>query len=174
MWHRRIKSLHGWLGLMVWPWVLMIALSGLYQNHRDAIDALLPGRPMTAERLALVPAAPVTRAEAGARLGEVEPVTVFGHPGWQVKGASRGIDALTGVNWDGGRYLTLWRAADGAVIGWRMDWQRLFLQLHRAGWAGGGLGTWPADLVALALSVFALSGLWLFLAPRLRAWARRR
>ncbi|NBZ87523.1 PepSY-associated TM helix domain-containing protein [Stagnihabitans tardus] len=171
MWHRRIKTLHGWLGLFAWPWVVMIALTGLYQNHASAIDPFLPGAPLTEAQLSALPASPVTEVEASALLTEPEPVTVFGRPGWQ--GADgRGIDQATGVRWEPGPWMTLWRDRGGEVIAWRVEWQKLFLRLHRAGWAGENLGTWPADLVALALTLFGLSGLWLFLAPRLRRWRR--
>lgn len=166
MWHRRIKSLHGWLGLFVWPWVVMIALTGLYQNHQAALTPWLPGNPMTAERLAALPAHPVTVPPAEM----TQPVTVFGHPGWQ--GAQGGIDAETGATWTSGSYLTVWHDAKGSRIGWRIDWQKLFLHLHRAGWTTDALGTWPADLAAIALTLFGLSGLWLFATPRLRRWRK--
>ncbi|MCW1919597.1 PepSY domain-containing protein [Rhodobacter sp. KR11] len=168
MWHRRIKSLHGTLGLLIWPWLVMIALTGLYQNHQSAIDPWLPSDMITAEDLQALPAFPVTTPN----LTNPEPVTLFGRPAWAEHDGSRGIDAATGATWATGTYLTTWADAQGARIGWRMDWQKLFLRLHRAGWAGDQLGTWPADLAALALVLFGLSGLWLFLAPRLRRWRR--
>ena len=172
MWHRRIKSLHGWLGLFAWPWVVMIALSGIYQNRQSAIDPWLPGDAMTAERLNALPAHPVTAAEAATRLGPMEPVTVFGHAGWQAVDGSGGIDGTTGASWQSGTFLTTWRDASGARIGWRVEWQKLFLRLHRAGWAGDRFGTWPADLAGAALVGFGLSGLWLFLGGKLRRWRR--
>ena len=164
MWYRRIKSLHGWMGCLVWPWIVMIALTGLYQNHAAAIDPWLPGDPMTAERLATLPAHPTAPTTA------LQPVTVFGRPGWQAADGSSGFDATTGASWQVGPWLTTWSDAEGNRIGWRMEWQKLFLRLHRAGWADERLGTWPADLAALALVLFGLSGLWLFLTPRLRRW----
>lgn len=167
MWHRTIKNLHGWLGLFVWPWVVMIALTGLYQNHQSAIDPWLPGQGITVETLLALPPALVSETEARESLGQIEPVTLFGRPAW-ASPEGRGIDRATGATWESGPYLTTWRDAQGQLIGWRMDWQKLFLRLHGAGWASGTFGTWPADLVALALVTFGLSGLWLFLSPRLR------
>ena len=129
MWLKRIKTLHGWLGLFAWPWVVMIALTGLYQNHSAAIDRWLPGAPLTLEQLESLPAAPVTEAEARTLLTDPQPVTVFGRPGWQGEDG-RGIDQATGVRWEPERYLTLWRGPRGEIIAWRMEWQRLFLRLQ--------------------------------------------
>lgn len=167
--HRILKTLHGWLGLLVWPWLLILALTGLYQNHQSLIDPLLPNAPLTADLLARQKPNPITAPP----FSPAEAILVHGRPGWQTPDGTTGIDAQTATRWTKTPYLTRWTTPEGQLIAWRIDWQSLFLCLHRAGWASDRLGTWPADLAALALLLFAASGLWLFLTPRLRRLWRR-
>ncbi|HSF63817.1 MAG TPA: PepSY domain-containing protein, partial [Paracoccaceae bacterium] len=41
---RFLKTLHGWLGVLVLPWVLIIGLTGLYLNHERLVQGLLSGQ----------------------------------------------------------------------------------------------------------------------------------
>ena len=40
---RLIKTMHGWLGVLVLPWVLIIGVTGLYLNHESLVMAVLDG-----------------------------------------------------------------------------------------------------------------------------------
>ena len=40
---RLLKTLHGWLGVFVLPWVLIIGLTGLYLNHESLVTGFLDG-----------------------------------------------------------------------------------------------------------------------------------
>ena len=40
---RLLKTVHGWLGVFVLPWVIIIGLTGLYLNHERLVMGLLEG-----------------------------------------------------------------------------------------------------------------------------------
>ena len=40
---RTFKSLHGWLGMLILPWVIMLGFTGFYMNHSKFVLSLLPG-----------------------------------------------------------------------------------------------------------------------------------
>ena len=50
----------------------------------------------------------------------------------------------------------------------------LHKRLHEQGWLTRTFGTWLADITAAAMVVFGLSGIVLFLVPRLRRRQNRR
>jgi uncharacterized iron-regulated membrane protein len=54
----------------------------------------------------------------------------------------------------------------------KIYWGAIFKGLHRAGWLGGGLGTWLADITSLAMVIFGMSGVVLGWAPRSRRISR--
>ena len=40
---RRLKMVHGWLGVIVLPWVILIGLTGLFLNHERLVMGWLDG-----------------------------------------------------------------------------------------------------------------------------------
>ena len=53
-------------------------------------------------------------------------------------------------------------------------WSGLFKRLHVYGWVTKGFGTWLADIAAVSMVVFGISGLILFVNPRLRKRKNRK
>ena len=39
---QKIRVLHRWMGLILFPWVIIYGLTGLYMNHGDLILSLFP------------------------------------------------------------------------------------------------------------------------------------
>lgn len=180
---RFLKTVHGWLGVMILPWVILAGLTGLYQNHGNLFLRVLPQTRILPALIADLPSAPVdlaaVQALATTDLGRhvlAREARVLGRPGFQAVAPdlTLQVDAATGARLWIGAYVSTLTDADGHVLARQVQWSRLLQRLHRAGWAGDRFGTWPADLAAGALVVFGSSGLWLFLAPRVRRWKNRR
>lgn len=185
---RFLKTLHSWLGVMILPWVVAAGFTGLYMNHDDLILSVFPDTEHY--DAALFDASPKAQKvdEAGAEriaeglapealleLNDAEDwfhdrhVYTFDAGRYDVI-----IDRATGFGWTDGRYMTRTFQPDGTALHTRIRWGRVLSSIHERGWVGTGLGTWLADIVAGALVVFGLSGLVLFVAPRLRRAKNRR
>ncbi|MGV8986686.1 MAG: PepSY domain-containing protein [Cypionkella sp.] len=184
---RLLKTLHGWLGVMILPWIVIAGLTGLYENHAGLVLQRLPYATLpTGEILSLLreqPQLPLDAQGAGELAGRLlpagfaapMPAQVFGRPGYEAHGPSTvlRIDAATGAYLLQGDFVTTFHSADGSRIAKVVNWGKLFVRLHRAGWASDQLGTWPADVTALALMLFGASGMYLFFAPRVRKMRNR-
>jgi uncharacterized iron-regulated membrane protein len=180
---RLLKSLHSWLGVLVLPWVIVAGLTGLYMNHEELVLSVFPDRDLGADRFR---SGGTAQTEASARalaeglFGAVGPVrdkTYEGRPTFSFKQGDRVevlVDRATGHLWYASGYAVTLYAPDGQVLAQRLRWGRVLSSLHRRGWVGGDLGTWLADITAVALMVFGSSGLVLFFAPRVRRWKNRR
>lgn len=183
---RRLKIVHGWLGVIVLPWVILIGLTGLFLNHERLVMGWLDGagydeaqfdawpdaKPLTAEAaLALAaglhPGAKLTRD--GDKTYHGRQVAIFDAGGTQV------IVALkTGHYWVITGFTRVTHAPDGTVLERKFYWNGIAKRLHVRGWLTSGPGTWLADITALAMVVFGLSGIVLFLVPRMRRRQNRR
>lgn len=181
---RLLRTLHGWLGLLVLPWIILAGLTGLFENHGQLFLRMLPQSVFTAEMLQGLPPKPVDALAVqtlALRLGLPQsqpPVAtrVLSRPGFKVSAGTTTlvVDGATGAYWLEVPYVSTLYTADGAKIASRIRWARVMVSWHRAGWLGTGLGTWPADITAAAMMVFGVSGIYLFLAPRLRRMRNRR
>lgn len=183
---RLLKTVHGWLGVLVLPWVIIIGLTGLFLNHEGLVLGLLASeaydetqfeawpdpRPMTAEDARafveqLYPDQPVNSSSDKSYRGRE--VATFDIDGTRV------IVALkTGHYWIRTDFRRVAHAPDGSVLETKTYWGSLFKRLHTRGWVTRALGTWAADITAAAMVVFGLSGIVLFLVPRLRRRRNRR
>lgn len=181
---RFLKSLHSWMGVLILPWVFVAGLSGLYMNHGDLVLGLFPRREVALSDVAAAPGAVPISAEAATTLA-LPFVTGLpfarqaerdGVASYRFKEGDMTVDVAqaTGAVLVQSRYMRRLYAADGTRLGTEWRWGRILGSLHRRGWVGDALGTWLADIAAGALMVFALSGLWLFAAPRLRRRKNRR
>lgn len=180
---RLLRTLHSWLGLFILPWVIIAGLTGLYMNHGQLIlsifpdgdisaDQFLPGGTKQTEETARVLAEGLfgTLGEARFKKYEGRKVVAF-------KDAEDGlvlVDMETGHIWTDDRYFVTLYAPTGEVLATDRHWGKTLNSLHRRGWIGSALGTWLADITASALMVFGATGLFLFVAPRLRRWKNRR
>lgn len=184
---RVLKTIHGWLGVMILPWIVAAGFTGLYMNHGDLILSVLPSG--AAYDPALFDASPLAQevdaagAERIAALiapGAVLDLTaddsfqrravfLFDAGPYDVV-----VDRKTGFGWTDSRYVTRTYQPDGRRLQTRLRWGRVLSSIHQRGWVGPGLGTWLADIAAGALVLFGLTGLVLFVAPRLRRAKNRR
>lgn len=181
---RFLKTVHGWLGVLILPWVVLAGLTGLYENHPALVLGVLAEPRLTPALLADLPPAPQDAAAVAALAAGLLPAPVpapapapfLGRPGFRVVGEveTLQIDQATGARLRITPYQTVLSDAAGRVLSRQWHWGRILQRLHKAGWLGARFGTWPADLAAGALVVFGLSGLWLFFAPRVRRWRNRR
>lgn len=184
---RIVKSVHSWLGVMILPWVVAAGFTGLYMNHGDLVLRLFPAS--AHYDTALFGASPLAHSVDGAEAARIaaliapgvalEPAGEDGFRDRLVFAFDAGshdvyVDADTGFGWTDSRYVTRTYAPDGTWLHTRIRWGRVLSSIHERGWVGTGLGTWLADIAAGALVVFGLSGLVLFVAPRVRRAKNRR
>jgi hypothetical protein len=183
---RLLKTVHGWLGVIVLPWVIIIGLTGLFLNHERLVMGWLDGagydeaqfdtwpdaKPLTVETAqalaaGLYPGVKLTRD--GGKTYHGREVAIFDAGGTQV------IVALkTGHYWVKTGLTRVTHAPDGTVLESKFYWSGIAKRLHERGWLTSDLGTWLADITALAMVVFGLSGIVLFLVPRIRRRQNRR
>ena len=183
---RMLKSVHGWLGFLVMPWIVVIGLTGIYLNHSKAILAWLPGPDFDERQIETWPGArEVDYDGAKAIAAAVFPEDSFtlssqdsyhGFDVFQLKGDSGRVIVArdSGFYWVKTRFLRKTYDPDGRQVDTKIYWGRIFGVLHRAGWLDREtLGTWPADIAGAAMVLFGLSGMVLFLGPRLRRLRNR-
>jgi len=174
---------HSWLGLFVFPWILVIGLTGLYLNHSKLVLGWIGASNYDESRFADWPEVALTMPEALVVAQSVwpdEPVkdvsgkAYHGFDSVQFKKASGTII----VTRDTGHYFVktnLTRrtyAPDGTLLHKKIYWSSVFKWLHVRGWLDNSFGTWLADITAGSMVVFAVSGLFLFFMPRAKKIGR--
>lgn len=183
---RFLKTVHGWLGVIVLPWVIVIGLTGLFLNHEGLVRGWLDGSGYDEAQFDAWPGAMPASVDAARALAErlypgVDPVqdSATAYHGREAAifdaGGTRVIVALaTGHYWVKTDFTRLTHAPDGTLLERKIYWEGIFKRLHVRGWLSGTFGTWIADITAAAMVVFGLSGIVLFLVPRLRRRQNRR
>lgn len=177
---RLLKTVHSWLGVIVLPWVILIGLTGLFLNHEGLFMGWLEGDAYDEAQFDAWPgAAPLTAEAAQALAAGLYPdqtLTLDGdrtYHGREVATFDTG-DAQVIVALQTGHYwikTDTWRvthAPDGTVLESLTYWENIFKRLHVRGWLTRTFGTWFADITAAAMVIFGLSGIVLFLVPRIR------
>ena len=183
---RTLKTVHGWLGFFVMPWIVVIGLTGIYLNHSEAILAWLPGPSFDERQIETWPGARrVDYAGAEAIAASVFPEDSFkpsskdsyhGFDAFILKGDSGRVIVAkdSGFYWVKTRFLRKTYDPDGRQVDTKIYWGRIFKVLHRAGWLDRDtLGTWPADIAGGAMALFGLTGMLMFLVPRIRRLRNR-
>lgn len=185
-WVKFFKSLHGWLGFFVMPWIVVIGLTGIYLNHSKLIFSYLPSGSYDESRFddwpsprtldqneAQAVAAGVWADETFKLLSDTSYhkrlVYTFKSSSGQVI-----VDAKTGHYWVKTKLVRRTFDPDGRALDRKIYWGRVFKTLHTAGWIDRTLGTWLADIAAGAMVVFGITGIVLFLSPRLRRRKNRK
>ncbi|WP_149586672.1 PepSY-associated TM helix domain-containing protein [Tabrizicola flagellatus] len=183
---RLLKTVHGWLGVLVLPWVIVIGLTGLFLNHERLVMGWLEGEGYDEAQFDNWPGArALTIGEAQALAEAVVPGTDLTlnqdrtYHGREVAtfvaGETRVIVALgTGHYWVKTDFSRTTHAPDGTVLETKTYWEGIFKRLHVRGWLTSTFGTWLADITAAAMVVFGLTGIVLFILPRIRRWRNRR
>lgn len=183
---RMLRTVHGWLGVFILPWIIILGLTGFYLNHWQAVLSLLEPAPYDESRFDEWPVTePVTLEAARAvalRVWPDEPirrvreVTYHRRPAFEFRKDSGYVIVTrpTGHYFVKTRFRRRTYAPDGTLLHSKIYWGPLFKRLHETGWIDRRLGTWLADITALAMVFFGLSGLALWLLPRLGRARRRR
>ncbi len=180
------RTLHGWLGVIVMPWVLIIGATGFYLNHARLFRPIFQ-QPAFSEASFdhVTPPAPIT-LETARRLGEtlwpdqpVQRITQRAYhrrPSFFIRKARGNIilSIPTGHYYLRTRFTRRTFSPDGRLLHTKFDWGRVLKDLHETGWVGRSLGTWLADIVALAMIVFGSTGMLMWTTPRIRRLRSRR
>ncbi|UCH74081.1 MAG: PepSY domain-containing protein [Rhodospirillales bacterium] len=177
---RLFRTVHGWLGIFIFPWVIVIGATGFYLNHPKTILPALEGPTYDESRFEAWPAPDPVSLEAARAVAlsvwpdeaidEVSEKVYHDRPSYQFKKASGRIIVTrpTGHYFVKTRYTRRTYAPDGALLHSKIYWGAVFKGLHRALWLGRSLGTWLADLTSLAMVVFGCTGIILWWLPRSR------
>lgn len=178
--------MHGWLGVIVLPWVILIGLTDLYLNHERLVMGWLDDAGYDEAQFDAWPGAkPLTVTEAlalaqglvpGVNLGLDSDTSYHGRAAAIFDAGDRQVIVAlaTGHYWVKTDLSRVTHAPDGTVLETRTYWDGIFKRLHVRGWLSQTFGTWLADITAGAMVVFGSSGIVLFLAPRLRRRQYRR
>jgi len=177
---RLFRTVHGWLGIFIFPWVIVIGATGFYLNHARAILPAIEGPNYDESRFDEWPVTtPVTLDTARMvaqsvwpeeEIAKVSEKTYHHRHSFEFKKASGQIIVTqpTGHYFVKTYFTRRTYAPDGTLLHSKVYWGSVFKKLHRAGWLGRSLGTWLADLTSLAMVVFGCSGIILWWVPRSR------
>ncbi len=183
---RLLKSVHGWLGIMILPWILVAGVTGFYLNHSRAIFQLFPSFAFDEAQFAQHPARHEgTQLElvtiAGSffpdeNLGTPEALIYHDNRVWALKNRTYRVylSRETGHFWVKTPFTRRTYAPDGQKLHTKYYLGRILKTLHTRGWVGVGLPSLLADITSFALMIFSMSGMYLFLSPRIRKWQGKR
>ena len=183
---RLLKTVHGWLGVIVLPWVIIIGLTGLYLNHEGLVLGWLDGGGYDEAQFDLWPEPQPKTVEEAQALAETLLPGTAPKPGpdtayhgreaaiFEADGTQVIVALKTGHYWVKTDLSRVTHAPNGTVLERKTYWGSIFKRLHVRGWLTSTFGTWLADITAAALVVFGLTGIVLFLLPRVRRRQNRR
>jgi hypothetical protein len=185
---KSLKTIHGWLGALILPWVFLAGLTGLYLNNEKLVLSVFPKNTAGdgAQFLDIAGAAPVdleaatliaNKAVAGMAYTPNNTTRYRGASIYRFRAGSNNtiyIDRDTGGYWHLRRYKISSFDKDGNRLGTEYRWGRILSSIHERGFVGNALGRWLADITAVALMVFSASGIVLFVSPRIRRAKNRR
>ena len=174
------RTLHGWLGIFVVPWVILIGATGFYLNHGKVISSMLfPEAFSEKDSDQHQPSSPITREQAqslGEKIWPADPIikiseeVYHGRPSFIIrKNSGNAILSIpTGHYYLKNRYKRRTYSPDGQLLNTKTYWGPVLKDIHRSGWLGGGLGTWIADAVSLAMVAFGITGAMMWSVPRVK------
>jgi uncharacterized iron-regulated membrane protein len=173
------RTIHRWMGLILLPWVIVIGATGFYLNHHKLVLSWI-GQTEFSEAGFSAQQLPVPKSKQDALalartvwpnedVQRVFKKDYHNRPSVHVKKQSGTIilSIPTGHYYVKTPFSRLTYAPDGTLLHEKRYWGRVFKQLHESGWLGGGMGTWLADTVALAMIVFGTTGLIIWSTPKL-------
>ena len=176
---QKLRALHRWMGLILFPWVIIYGLTGLYMNHGDLILSLFPRDSMQraltdeqpgfrgdAERakdwLQKQPFAPISK---GLKEG-----VYYGRPTWFI--ALKDDTEIVAFK-NSAQYVvrapyrrTLY-AGDGSRLDSKFYWGRILSEFHKRGLVASPFGSFLADAFSIILISFGVSGLAVWGLPKL-------
>jgi hypothetical protein len=177
---RLFRTIHGWLGVLMLPWIVAIGFTGFYLNHPRAVLAFAGEDTLDAKALPPLPASVVVdEAYALAVVARYWPQDIattiadgayHGMPSYLIDTTDRQVIVAksSGYIFAKTDYTRRTYAPDGRLVDTKYYWKRVFKEFHVRGWLGKAAGTFLADAVSFALIAFGLSGLYMWSWPRLK------
>ncbi len=179
-----LRTSHAWLAIFVFPWILMIGLTGFYLNHSKAVLGLIepaaydeslfnewPNRIEATRESALALAESIWPGEEVTKFASKayhkRPSYIMDLPSGQVI-----VSRPTGHYFVKHGFMRETYAPDGTMLHSKRYWGSMFKRLHTRGWLSSRFGTWLADITSLSLVVFAISGMFLWWMPRAKKIGR--
>ena len=176
---QNLRALHRWMGLILFPWVIIYGLTGLYMNHGDLILSLFPRDHI---EQALVDDQPGLRGDAEQAKDWLHqqpfaPISkslkdgvYYGHPAWFI---ALKDDSELVVFKNSAQYVvrapyrrTLY-AGDGSLLDSKFYWGRILSEFHKRGLVASPFGSFLADAFSIILISFGVSGLAVWGLPKL-------
>ena len=181
---RLLRTSHAWLAIIVFPWILMVGLTGFYLNHSKAVLRLIEPPAYDESLFEQWPNSIKATRESALALAETvwprEEVTKFSAKEYHSR-PSYIMDLPSGqvtVSRATGHYFVKYGfmretyAPDGTMLHSKRYWGSIFKRLHTRGWLSSRFGTWLADITSLTLVAFAISGMFLWWMPRAKKIGR--
>lgn len=177
---RLLRTVHGWLGVLMLPWIVTIGFTGFYLNHPKAVLAFAGEDTLDAKAFPPLPASVVVdEAYALAVVARywpqdtataIEDGAYHGMPSYLIDTTDRQVIVAkpSGYIFAKTDYTRRTYAPDGKLVDTKYYWKRIFKEFHVRGWLGKAAGTFLADAASLALMAFGLSGLYMWSWPRLK------
>jgi len=177
---RWCRTIHSWLGVLILPWVIVIALTGFYINHPQGFHSLLGYQDITSAELSNLQPVQVNQQL-------VETIVKANWPSEELLGQGQSryrnrqmfaISKPSGTIYipipatniyfvrEGMRERIV--GIDGTQFRDQLPYPQMFRVLHEQGWLSSTFGTFFADLVALAMVLFGFTGLLMFSVPKVR------
>lgn len=182
---KTLRTLHSWLGVIVLPWVIIFGISGFYLNHPDVVRSLLPFQAYDEQAFDFTPLPTALSTEQAADIARgiwpdstMQSVTRIQYHGFDAIEFNRDAGRIIVVPETGHYYVKsnlqnkLFTPA-GDMAARKIYWGYVLGVFHRTGWLGWSLGTILADITALALIGFGLTGIALWYLPRHKRLKRR-
>ncbi len=178
------RTLHAWLGILIFPLIIVVGFTGFYLNHARTVFAFLESTPYDEAQFEEWPTARITDLDAAKHLAEtLWPDTPVGaissdmYHEWPVY-ILQMPDAQLIVSRETGHYYTKTTfhrktySPDGDLVDSKFYWGSLFKWLHVRGWPSDLFGTLLTDITSIAMIVFAFSGVILWWFPRIKKFRR--
>ena len=185
-WLGMCRTLHGWLGIFVVPWVILIGATGFYLNHGKVIGQIFFPKEFSEKNFGQhQPPSTITRNQAhllGERVWPADPIKKIseeiyhGRRSFMIrKNSGTAILSIpTGHYYLKTRYKRHTYSPAGQLLNTKTYWGAVLKDIHRSGWLGGGLGTWIADAISLAMVVFGITGTLMWSVPKFKRIRHRR
>lgn len=181
---KTLRSLHGWLGFLLLPWIIAIGATGFYLNHARTVLNWIEPENFEESTLADWPGAGPLDSDAAAVIAaQYWPEEPLPEPTWE---RYHGFDAYqferpsgdvvvaqqTGHYYVKSDFRRTTYAPDGTKVHSKIYWSTVFKRIHTRGWLDSRFATWLADITAISMMLFGLTGLVLFWIPRVRRFKR--
>lgn len=176
---QKLRTVHRWMGLLLFPWVIIYGITGLYMNHGDLVLSMFP-RDHMQEKLTddrpgfrsdiesvkdWLSRQPYAQISTGLKDGNY-----YGKPAWFI--TLRDDDEVVAFKnsaqhvFRAPYHRTLYRE-DGTRLDTRVYWGRILSDFHKRGFVASPFGSLLADAFSIILIAFGASGLAVWGLPKL-------